>query len=100
MQSFYAGGHPVLYQRTGQLGNTPIATAVSGGGDTLSFKAYLNKGGGYSTGKSPSMSAVLELANYGSYPGLKPTVGAGGFWERALTYIESDLNSSFSAYFR
>ena len=99
LQSFYAGGHPVMYKRTGQLGNTPIVTTVSGGGRSLTYDAYLNEGGGYSTGCKPSMSAVLQLANYGSYGGLRPTVGASGFWERALTHIENDLNSSFAIFF-
>lgn len=97
---FYTGGTPVMYQRTGQLGSTPMTTPVTGGGKQYSFKAYLNESGGYSTGKKPGMLQVLILANYGGYPGLRPTVGKGGFWQSAEQKIQKDLNTTFASFFR
>lgn len=96
---FYTGGTPVKYQRTGALGSTPRVSAITGSGKFLTFKTFLDTSGGYSTGKNPSMLAVLTLANYGSYPGLRPTVGKGGFWESAEQKIQRDLNSTFASFF-
>ena len=98
--NFYGSGDPVLYQRTGAMMNTPTITGVTGGGTTLTFKAYLNDSGGYSTGKQPSMNAVLNLANYGAYGGLRPTAGTyRGFWEKSEVKIRNDVNRIFASFF-
>ena len=105
VESFYAGGTPVMYQRTHALGDTPEVTGISGGGAELSFEAKLNQDGGYSTGSSPSMAQVLDLANYGiPFPTrgggvAHPVVGAGGFWERAESKMQSDLDSAMASQF-
>jgi len=98
--NFYAGTNPKMYQRTGALGDTPKTTSPSVSGDAVEFKAYLDTSGGYTTGKQPSMEAVLTLADKGSYPGLRPTVGNGGFWEKAEKKIEKDLNATMKAAFK
>ena len=97
---FYTGGEPKEYQRTGALGDTPRTTKPTLSGDTVEFKAYLDTSGGYTTGKKPSMEQVLTLADKGSYPGLRPTVGKGGFWERAEQKIEKALDTTMKAAFK
>lgn len=101
--SFYTGGEPVLYERTGALGDTPETTDVTVDGDTVSFKAYFDDAGGYSTGKNPTMHDVLDLANYGitnsSVGNLRRTVGKSGFVEEADKKIEQTMDSVLSQFF-
>lgn len=102
---FYTGGDPDIYERTGALGDTPRTTEVSTSGNEVSYKAYLEKTGGYTTGDNPSMEQVLNLANYGdawttsSGKKARPVVGKSGFWERAERKIEKDLNDTMSSFF-
>jgi len=97
---FYTGGEPKQYVRTGALGDTPRTDGVKVNGNSVSFKAYLDDTHQYTTGKKPSMEQVLTLADKGSYPGLRPTVGNTGFWERAERKIEKDLNETMKAAFK
>lgn len=101
---FYTSGNPVMYQRTGALGDTPKTTSLSVSGKSASFEAYLDQSGGYSTGKSPSMHDVLNLANYritsSSVGYLKPALGKAGFWERAEKKMEKTLNQTMKKFFR
>ena len=103
-QWFYDGGKPIKYERTGALGRTPKVTPITSGGKEVSFKAYLDQSGAYSTGKNPTMLDVLNLANYGvtgsSVGNLRPTVGARGFWELAEVTIHESLDRTLSRYFR
>lgn len=96
---FYGGGEPKMYVRTGALANTPMTTKPARSGHIISFEAKLNDSGGYSTGKSPSMGAVLKLTNDGKYPGLRPAVGTTHYWQDAEMNIEEDLNKVFSRAF-
>lgn len=96
---FYGGGSPKQYTRTGQMGRTPKVTSVISSGTSASFDAFLYQGGGYTTGKRPSMATVLQLANYGNISGYRPTVGSKGFWEYSENLIEDSLNEVFSYYF-
>ena len=104
-QYFYAGGTPNIYRRTGALGNTPQTTSVSSSGSSVSFEAYLNQSGGYTSGDNPSMAQVLELANYGtpwttaSGNPANQTVGAAGFWEKSEEWIEQSLNRIMGQHF-
>lgn len=95
---FYTGGEPKVYERTGALGDTPRVTPPTVGGDSVSFKAYLDTSGGYTTGKQPSMETVLTLANTGSYPGMRSTVGRTHFWDRAKDKINDDFLSTMSSF--
>ena len=89
---FYGGGSPIRYVRTGKLGSTPrttgVTSSVGGSGGMASFRAYLDQGGAYTTGKRPSMATVLDLANYGGVKGMRPTVGVKGFWEYSEELME------------
>lgn len=103
---FYTGGNPSMYQRTGALGDTPRTTAVSMGGQTASFEAYLDQSHQYYTGDHPSMGQVLDLANYGKRwitkggNPAKPTVGKKGFWERAEKKIGKTFERTLKKFFK
>ena len=101
---FYTGGKPKVYQRTGALGDTPRTTALSVGGQSASFDAYLDQTHGYTTGKHPSMHDVLELANSGktssSVGNLKPTVGKSGFWERSEKKMKKTFERTMKQFFK
>lgn len=106
LQSFYLKGPGKVYTRTGALGRTARTSDIDWSGNTFHFDAYLDQSGGYTSGSNPSMGQVLDLANYGTpfttkngYPA-RPTVGKGGFWERAEKQFGKDLDFAFSIYFR
>lgn len=98
---FYTQSNPKEYIRTGALGNTPKVSVPMVNKNSVSFEAYLDKTHKYLTGKEPSMSDVLNLANYGitnsSVGKLFPTLGKQGFWERAknkmLETFEEDMKT-------
>jgi len=99
---FYSGGTPVQggYQRTGHLMDTRETDPVTRGGLSVQFRAYLNESvGGYTTGKKPSMTAVLNLTNFGASAGLRPAVGRTGWWNKAESEIQADFDSTFARYF-
>ena len=102
---FYTQGNPKMYQRTGALGDTPKTTTVSSSGNVVSFKAYLDTSGGYTTGDNPSMTQVLDLANYGkpwttkSGSPARATLGKKGFWERAEKKMQRTLDRTMRQFF-
>lgn len=102
---FYTQGNPKMYQRTGALGDTPKTTAVSSSGNVVSFKVYLDTSGGYTTGDNPSMTQVLDLANYGkpwttkSGSPARATLGKKGFWERAEKKMQRTLDRTMRQFF-
>ena len=103
---FYSGGDPVMYQRTGALGDTPRTTAVSissdAGGASATFTAYLDTNHSYSTGRNPSMKTVLDLANNGgdmTSPPMRAVVGKSGFWDRAKDSMQDILDDTVAEYF-
>lgn len=103
---FYAGGEPVMYQRTGALGDTPHTTPVTASstadGGSVSFKAYLDTSTGYTTGRNPSMKTVLDLANNGgdmTNPPMRAVVGKSGFWDRAEEKMEESFKETMEQFF-
>lgn len=102
---FYTSGKPKMYERTGALGDTPKTTAISTVGNEVSFNAYLDTFGGYTTGDNPSMTQVLNLANYGKAwitKGGRPArdvLGKRGFWERAENKMEEELDRTMKQFF-
>lgn len=98
-EAFYGGGQPSVYERTGQLGTTPRTSGITSSSHMAKFKAYLDQGGGYTTGKRPSMATVLRLANYGGVSGYRPTVGAKGFWEYSERLIEESFYQAMASKF-
>lgn len=100
---FYTQGNPKRYKRTGALGDTPRTTTVSVSGNTLTFNAYLDQSHQYTTGKAPSMGAVLAVANDHSLAPtyvLNPPLGKQHFWERAEKKMEQTFNNTMRSFFR
>ena len=100
---FYTKGKPKMYERTGALGDTPRTTAISTNGNILTFNAYLDQSHQYTTGKSPSMAAVLDVANDHSLASayvLNPPLGRQHFWDRSEKKIEKTFNKTMRSFFR
>lgn len=102
---FYEGSKPSKYVRTGALGDTPRVTSLTTSGNQVSFEAYLDTSHRYATGDEPTMEQVLKLADHGdawTTKGGSPardTVGKKGFWDRAKSKMEQDMNDTLSSFF-
>lgn len=101
---FYEGTEPKQYNRTGALGDAPRTTNISDNGDSVEFKAYLDKEYTYTTGKNPTMEDVLNLTNDGitnsSVGKLRKAIGKQGYWERAEEKMEKSLEDTMKKYFK
>lgn len=108
MDNFYTSKKPKEYKRTGEMKKTPkvtpittqITSPVSG---SVSFEASLETSHRYTSGKNPTMTQVLEVAENhkkASYYKLRPPVGRQGFWKRSEEEIEKDLNRAFRKRFK
>lgn len=102
---YYTGGTPVLYQRTGTLGSSPRTTNLSGGGNVISFDAYLDQSGGYE-----GENARLQAMGFKSYfstlqaytaaeHGTDHVKGNPGFWARSEQRMQQELDSVMGSYF-
>ena len=123
VRDFYSQGSPVVYQRTGALGDTPRATIPKVSGNEITFEVYLDQDYTYpitntvvtsydgkhhytSRGSAPTMGQVLELANYGKPFTTKggklahPTLGKKGFWEQAEKAMSKRLKSKIKENFK
>lgn len=95
LSGFYGQGHPINYERTGTLGETPRKTGVSSGGNTASGEVYLDQGISYSTGNF-SGSQVIDAAEVNGYR----ILGRGGFWERTENEAQENLDSAMGKRFK
>lgn len=96
VQDFYSSGSPVVYERTGALGNTPQFTPLRTSGNSASFSIYLDQSHQYSTGRDlVSMPSLLPVAEGGGYG----ILGKPRFWQKSEADIEEVLNSVMSKYF-
>lgn len=102
--SFYTSGSPKIYPRTGNLGSSPRTTALSIGGNSVSFDAYLEQGSydgvnaylqslGFKSYFSP-LQAFTAAENHTSH-----VLGRPGFWKRSEQRIEQDLNNTIASFF-
>ena len=104
LSEFYSQGNPELYDRTHQLENSSRTTGISGGGNTLSFEAYLeppsyvvpnmkfvNKGFPSRYSGKEVLSAAESHSSH--------ILGKGEFWSRILKDIETDLMDSMDSHF-
>ena len=102
--NFYSVGSPTIYHRTGALGNSPRVTGLSGGGNSVSFEAYLEPPSytvpniaftsrGYASYFSP-----LQVLNAAEYH-FAHVRGRSGFWHRSELKMERDLNNILSTFF-
>ena len=102
-EGFYTGKEPVMYERTGALGDSPRVTAPTIGVNSVEFDAYLDTSHQYTTGKNPTMLDVLNLANDGitssSVGKLRPTVGRKEFWQRAEEKMEKTFDETMRSFF-
>lgn len=91
----YYTGTPRQYTRTFQLTTTPTLDPISGGGNTVSFRVWLNGAGGYTTGSYPSMATVIGWTDNGQ----AGTIGHHGYWNRSLAKMKGSLISAFNSHF-
>lgn len=92
--NYYSGSNPVVYQRTGTLGNAGIVTAVQGSGDVYEFTAGIDESISYSTG-TYSGAQVIDVTNKGK----AGTIGNHGYWERIQEELQEEIESVFSQQF-
>ncbi len=104
-KAFYSQGSPILYTRTGQLGNSPRTTPVVVGGNSASFEAYLQLGSYHvpneaftSRGWASYFSPLKVMT--AAEAGTAHIKGKSGFWERSLQHMEKDVNTVFGRYFK
>lgn len=103
---FYTQGNPKKYKRTGALGDTPKTTPITSGKGVVTFRAYLDDSTNYTTGDKPSMTQVLNLANYGKSwrtkngALAKATLGKKGFWERAENKMQDTFDKTMKQFFK
>ena len=94
VRSFYDGGSPIKYARTGQLGNSVKTENFSIGGDSASVTISVGDGLSY-TPAGRSGEQILDAAENG---GLN-IVGKGGFWQRTRRGIPKIVASALSKHF-
>lgn len=94
-ESFYSVGRPIRYNRTGKYGDTPDAEDVSGSGNHLHAKIYMNPAGhGYTTGTF-SAQEVWQAAEDHSYG----VLGMSGRWNQTEQDIVDIGNKAFGKEF-
>lgn len=80
-----------IYQRTGQLAESPEMT-LSGGGDSVSGEIRLNTGFKY----DPSGRDTQTIYGYAEDGGL---LGNGGFWEQTKEDVQKNIDEVFGRKF-
>ena len=89
MQDFYSQGSPKIYSRTGQYGDSPRGSGVSGGNGEYNYWIMLEEPV-YSTG-TPGFP-VLDEAEVGG----SGILGKPGRWEQSEQDIENAIIDNFS----
>ncbi len=107
-QRFYTIGNPRIYQRTGALGSSPRTTPLSGGGNTVSFEAYLNQNQGWYGRGNPnpaftsrgyaSYFSPLQILNAAEYHFAR-VKGRPGFWHRSELRFQINLDRTLATHF-
>ncbi len=92
--SFYFGGSPSFYNRTGTLATTPQITDKYCTKDSAAVTASLNQNISYDTGTF-SGAEVIDAAEYGR----AGIVGHSGFWERSEERIKETVDDVLSTNF-
>lgn len=90
MTEFYSQGNPVMYKRTGQLGNSTRTTGVKGGGNRLHAEIYLDPMYEYDTGTYTAAKVMSEAEVGGS-----GILGKSGFWERTEEDAKRNIDEAF-----
>lgn len=106
VQSFYSQGSPSIYKRTGKLGKSVRNYGVSKYGKNVHFYIWLDRTYSYVV---PNPDFIEKgFSSYFSTPmifdaaeaGTANIKGRSGFWARSEQKIQSDLDSTFSSFFR
>ncbi len=106
VQSFYSQGSPTIYKRTGKLGKSVKNFNVSKYGKNVHFYIWLDRTYNYVV---PNPDFIDRgFSSYFSTPmvfdaaesGTANIKGRSGFWARSERKIQSDLDSTFSNFFR
>lgn len=99
---YYSEGEPIMYQRTGQFGNSPRTTDVQGSGDMLNYEIYLDQGYEYATlpnskrdWSTPEIFDAIEEGFGGKYA----PIGKHGRWKQIEEDIEENVENSFKKHF-
>jgi hypothetical protein len=87
---FYSQGSPVVYKRTGQLGNSAMTTGVQGGGNHLHAEIYLNPMYEYNTGTYTAAKVIAEAEVGGS-----GILGKSGFWRKTEMDAKRNVDNAF-----
>jgi hypothetical protein len=103
---YHNGTSPRIYHPTGNLASSPKTSNIDKGGDTISFKAYLDESLSYE-GENQRLRALGFVSRFttpeayrAAEEGTSHTIGNHGFWQRSETRIEQELNSVFSSHFK
>lgn len=89
LNSFYAGGTPQYYNRTGTLGNSPEVKDMYATKNEAGVTVGLDQSIGYSTGTFTG-AEVIDAAEYGR----SGIVGRGGFWRRSEAEIHNAVDNA------
>ena len=96
------GDELVMYERTGQYGNSPRTTDVQGSGDNLNYEIYLDQSYDYPTltgskrdWSTPTIFAAIEEGFGGKYA----PKGKHGRWQQTEEEIEKNVKESFGKRF-
>lgn len=106
VNSFYSQGSPLIYERTGKLGNSVRNTNVSSSGNSCTFSIWLDQD--YSYDMPNTAFTDLGFASYFTTPMVLEAAEAGtarikgkpGFWNRSTNKIENNLKTSFASRFQ
>lgn len=96
------GDELVMYERTGQYGNSPRTTDVQGSGDNLNYEIYLDQNYEYPTlpgsqrdWSTPTIFAAIEEGFGGKYA----PKGKHGRWQQTEEDIEKNVKEAFEKRF-
>lgn len=94
-QDFYSAGSPSWYDRTGKYGDAPDAEDVSGSGNHLHTKIYMNPSGhGYTTGTFSAQEVWQAAEDHTA-----GVLGVSGRWAQTESDIKDIGNRAFSKEF-
>ena len=94
-EDFYSVGSPKQYERTGKYGDAPDADPVSGSGNSLHSRIYMNPSGhGYRTGTFSTQEVWQAAEDHTA-----GVLGKAGRWVQTEKDIRDIGNKAFSKEF-
>lgn len=99
---YYSEGNPVMYERTGQYGNSPCTTDVQGSGDNLDYEIYLDQSYEYpnliGSQRDWSTATIFDAIEEG-FGGKYAPKGKHGRWQQTEEDIEKNVKEAFEKRF-